>query len=664
MLAHFKPGAPGVFELPPEPVRALTGERMDVCAFLGVAPRGPCHAPAFVASWAPVPPRGGRTRRSVPAAVESWSAYQELFGAFEGPGLLPYAVASFFENGGRRAWIVRVVPERAGTVPGVARAPLVGLRRAGGGGVMLRARSEGAWGNQLSATLRWRRRAVQMEPAGSSLTELLVARDADLHAGSLLWMMQGGAAPVLRLVSRLREEWDPESGVRRRFAILAAPLAVQAERAELVEGELTVQERGAPGRTEVHGGLGLGAEHPRFLGRVLVEASRLLYPDERPGLDWTASDLEVGPALADVSTPEFSGGEDRFSEIAPGHFFSDWLPGDEEPGDGVHALADVPDVALVCAPDLYAPFALPLPEPTDIVDSLAGPDFSPCVPLPRTPPPPPPPDELAGLRLDPRMELDAILGLQERLVLFAEQLQQFVVLLDVPPGLEARRMDRWRARFDSAYAAAYHPWLWVSRGEDARGRRMPVPPSAVAAGITAERELAEGLSHGPANAIARGVVDVLERVSPARHDALHPQGFNVYLWERDGARLTAARTLSRQPEWRQLSVRRLVTMLRRVLARQMLWMVFEPNGRSLRTDVVTVLSAYLRQLHRANAFAGRTEAEGFFVRCDDSLNPPWSVASGRLLVEVGVAPVEPLEFIVLRIEREGDGTLRVEDGHG
>ena len=87
-------------------------------------------------------------------------------------------------------------------------------------------------------------------------------------------------------------------------------------------------------------------------------------------------------------------------------------------------------------------------------------------------------------------------------------------------------------------------------------------------------------------------------MSPAAHDELHPQGVNVYLRERDGVRLTAARTLSRDPAYRQLSVRRLVTMLRRTLEQQMQWAVFEPNDGRLRRDLRHMLGAYLSQLFR------------------------------------------------------------------
>ena len=107
------------------------------------------------------------------------------------------------------------------------------------------------------------------------------------------------------------------------------------------------------------------------------------------------------------------------------------------------------------------------------------------------------------------------------------------------------------------------------------------------------------------------------------------------------------------------SVRRLVTMLLRVLYRQMQWTVFEPNNGVLRDTIVTALENFLRQLYERNAFSGATEREAFFVRCDASINPQSVLDQGQLIVLVGVAPAEPLEFIVLQIARDGDGTLRV-----
>ncbi len=194
---------------------------------------------------------------------------------------------------------------------------------------------------------------------------------------------------------------------------------------------------------------------------------------------------------------------------------------------------------------------------------------------------------------------------------------------------------------------------------DRTDARSPIPPSAFAAGIIAERELRLGLPWGPANELARDAVRAEAAVTDAIHDRLHAMGINVFRSERDGFRLSAARTLSSDPDYRQLSVRRLMTMLRLSLERQTQWLAFEPNTPELRERLSRLLTGFLRDLGRRGAFAGRTEAESFFVRCGDDVNPPASLALGRLVAEIGVAPAVPLEYIIVRIARDPDGSLTV-----
>src|SRR6187431_484534 len=186
--SRFTPGAPGLYYLPEEPIRALTGARMDVCAFVGVAPRGPARPPRFDAPWAQRPcDDGAEFPRSLAVPVESFDAYRRLYGGFEGPGLLPYAVASFFEQGGQRAYVVRVVhdyrttagaPDPAANAGRVAAGTLGGatpLRTVGGQAVVLRARDEGSWGDGLAAALSFSADPLEIEPV--SATEIAVSLD-------------------------------------------------------------------------------------------------------------------------------------------------------------------------------------------------------------------------------------------------------------------------------------------------------------------------------------------------------------------------------------------------------------------------------------------------------------------------------------------------------
>jgi phage tail sheath protein FI len=103
-----------------------------------------------------------------------------------------------------------------------------------------------------------------------------------------------------------------------------------------------------------------------------------------------------------------------------------------------------------------------------------------------------------------------------------------------------------------------------------------------------------------------------------------------------------------------------MTMLRLVIDRQCQYLAFEPHTAALRRQVARTVTALLRDLFRAGAFTGATEADAFFVRCDETVNPRSSVDVGRLVAEVGVAPASPLEYLVVRVSQDTEGQLRVE----
>ena len=667
---HIPLGAPGIYHLPASPLHALTGVRMDVCAFVGVAPRGPVRVPVVNEEWRddrPCVEAERPQRRSIAVTVENFDEYRRLFGGFEGPGLLPYSVAAFFEQGGLRAYITRIVHDYRDPVDPKKPDP---VKNAGGvaWGVVpgagtdamplrLRARNEGSWGNSLRASLDYATRPIQFE--ANDTASITVDEAVDLPLGSVVRLTLTNATQLLRLVSNINQETRTRRTGFVNKAIFNQLIAADVESAEVVEGILLIDD--GDGRIERHERLGFSTLHPRWLATVLCYESELVWPDNA----WASG--EVLPVDSDLLpspwSATFSGGEDRYAAIEPGDFFDDkWTLGDDDPGDGVHALTQLSDLSSLVVPDLYSP--APLTPNKDIVDpvSLVGPEFEPCFDLALHPSQAKAQYDLEGLRLDPKLpaDLETIIDYQKQLVALADVLRSFIVLLDVPPGLSHRRVLNWRARFDSAYAAAYGPWLQTSRNDDSR-ELLRVPPSAVAAGVIAGQEISFGVPHGPANVLAAQIVGVDETISPERHDELHPEGINIYLPERDGIRLTGARTLSRDPQWRQLSVRRLLTMIERALDQEMQWVVFEPNNSALRSQVRLALLSYLRQLFQLGAFRGATEEEAFFVRCDESNNPPYVADAGRLIAEIGVAPAEPLEFIVLQLARGGDGTLTLEE---
>ncbi|MFC5219673.1 hypothetical protein [Streptomyces coerulescens] len=662
-------GPPGVYLAPDVTAVPRPGVRMDVCAFVGVAPRGPAWEGVDDHALADPLLFEGRARSSA-VPVEDWAEYEELFGGYDGPGLLPHAVAAFFAQGGRRAYVVRVVPRSPApdlTSPEPpARAVLKfadRVRDDAGGRLRLQARNEGTWGNLLTATLRFRTTPLPVPELEGRM--LVLAPGASVPVGTLLRLRSSDGADELRVVTGLTRRHARHGGGWERLAALDAPVTGPLERAEEVTGDLDVID-GDPARTraERFTGLGLTAEHPRWLGAVLSADSRLVEPVGVPRAALPA-DARLAPAEAELA----GHGSDRYHLIGAEDFFGADASDPQAPPAGLDALRDLPDCASVVVPDLYTPAERPATVDVSVPVTFAGAAFAPCVPPPGTRRPTPQPrTELPGLRLDPALRADRaeIVARQRRVVAFAER-EGMVALLDVPPGLSAKGVLDWRAAFDSSCAAAYHGWLRVP--DPVADRLVTVPPAPYAAGVIAAVERTRGLPFGPAQVVLTDVVDVAE--GPGRRGgtegqalrALHQAGINVCVLGRDGVRITAARTLARDPAWSQLTARRVVSHLERTLHQQLAWVVFEPNGALLRDRLRLAVENMLLDLFTAGAFAGGGPSDSFFVRVP-AVGTPAGPASAEadLICEIGVAPSTPLEFLLVRLLRTDDGMLRTEGG--
>ncbi|WP_138760649.1 phage tail sheath C-terminal domain-containing protein [Modestobacter altitudinis] len=659
-------GAPGVYIAPPVPQPRTATEPMDVAAFVGVAPRGPAYEPADDPSLLR---EGARFVPSVAVPVDSWDAYLEAFGGFSGPGLLPHAVAAYFGQGGRRAYVLRIVHRPGG--PPVAEPPGCARYRLPNG-LLLRARNEGSWGDRLTVQLRFVTRvlAASVRPLGrgpdTAGPGLLLQPGAVVPVGSLLRIRPAGRAPgddatpdaVLCTVTELVRVGRPDAVgsdlVARLDRVPPAPGPLGEQPVvELVEGELTVVDHD-PERPRAEGfpGLGLRTAHPRSLHAVLLRESRLLAPVDDDGAAG-AGDVSVPvdlPALA-AGSPECCG-EDRWHLVTEQDLFGAASGEETAATEGIEVLAGVPEVATLVVPDLYA---LPVHVTATSIEVGAGsPAFRSCRPAPtgtRLAAGAARPLELLVLDVTDPDQLQQVVTRQRRLVEVAER-TQVVALLDVPPGLRTAQVLRWRSWFDSSCAAAYHPWLRAP-GPVPGGPLVDVPPSAVAAGVIARCELRDGISRGPGNERAVGVVDLADLVDDAAHAELHRLGVDVFRLRPDGVWLTGARTLSGDPALRQLTVRRLLLMLVRVLRRQLAWTVFEPGGGALRAGLRRHLEQVLRDLADDGAFAGATPEESWFLL----VGRPDEEGPGRLVVQVGVAPAEPMEFVVVRVVLDAEGAI-------
>ncbi|GGV37380.1 phage tail sheath subtilisin-like domain-containing protein [Streptomyces spectabilis] len=261
------------------------------------------------------------------------------------------------------------------------------------------------------------------------------------------------------------------------------------------------------------------------------------------------------------------------------------------------------------------------------------------------------------------IDLEAVKAVQLGLIAHCELMGDRVAVIDPPPSLNARQIRVWRqetAGYDSKYAALYYPWLKTF--DPATGRSRLMPPSGHVAGIWARNDSERGVHKAPANEVVRGAVDLELQITRGEQDLLNPIGVNcIRAFPGRGVRVWGARTLSSDPEWRYLNIRRYFNYLEESILIGTQWVVFEPNDHALWARIRRNISAFLVNEWRSGALFGRRPDEAYYVKCDEETNPAESVDLGRVVCEIGVAPVKPAEFVIFRLSQFSSGSGELEE---
>jgi uncharacterized protein len=246
--------------------------------------------------------------------------------------------------------------------------------------------------------------------------------------------------------------------------------------------------------------------------------------------------------------------------------------------------------------------------------------------------------------------VDDITDAIAQLVGDCQALRRTAILQHPSPQALADDVVAWRSvNFDSAYAAVYWPWLRTI--DPARPSRvLAVPPCGHVAGIVARSDHAAGPYKPPANELVAGAVGLTRSVDDEHHGRANDAGVNVIRPVAGrGIRVLGARTVSNEVQWRYLNVRRLMTALERSVAAYVSWVVFEPDDQALRDDLERVIRQFLDDLWRAGGLEGRTADEAYRVTVEEAAQAA-AGGEGRLVVEIGVQPPWPAEFVVVRID--------------
>lgn len=238
-------------------------------------------------------------------------------------------------------------------------------------------------------------------------------------------------------------------------------------------------------------------------------------------------------------------------------------------------------------------------------------------------------------------------AIQDAVISHCENSKYRFAILDAPEELTKDGIAKLPKPRDSQYAAYYFPWIQVY---DPEKGNIYVPPSGHMAGVYARTDGERGVHKAPANEIVRGALGLKYSISRPEQDFMNPRGINCIRNMGDrGIRVWGARTVSSDPSWRYINVRRLFIMVEQSIEIGTQWVVFEPNDEKLWKRVTRNITAFLLRIYSTGALMGKTPEEAFYVKCDAETNPPEVVDAGQMVCEIGIAPVKPAEFVIFRI---------------
>ncbi len=622
-------------------VRPIAAASTSTPAFVGLAQMGPTAA----------------TR------VTSWTEFQRLFGSFITDGFLAHSVFQFFNNGGRQCYIVRVTRSDAVT----ATVTVNNRATAPANALTFSAKNAGAWGNSLllqidDGTLdpgnefrvSVRRQDdpavvppnvrditplevfdnLSMNPTAPNYVATVLGRDSALINAQVLsntstghGIHRGGFGPSLPLGSNLAFQINVDGDGLQLVTLptatgTATTLSAVASAIQTAVQALTKKK----GSTDPAAFTGFACTVDTVAGQ-----SRLLL---QSGTSNATSSVRIQPAATADAT--------ALLRLGPGN--------GGVSSDGIAVLRPAAsDVLQIGDAAVAAPVTAATPG-SDGTASVVETTFSGAFP-----------------------RLDAVTDFS----LLAVPGEATTTMMDLGTAYCANRplqdvfyigetgshddtpdeaaVFRNSLTVANSYGALYFPWV---KALDPTGRSADpilLPPSGYIAGLYARIDASRGVWKAPAGTEAslNGVVGLAVELSDVQHGNLNPIGVDVIRrFPSAGVVSFGARTVTSDPEWRYVPVRRTAIMLRVSIYNGIQFAVFEPNDEPLWAELRRNIGAFMTTLFRQGAFQGATPSQAFFVKCDGETTTQADIDAGVVNVLVGFAPLKPAEFVVVKISQK------------
>jgi phage tail sheath protein FI len=662
--------SPGVYVEEQQALQPIAGVSTSTTGFVGMTVRGPSSGP--------------------PVLVTSFTEFVRNFGDYLADSTvlheyryLPYAVKGFFDNLGKRAYIVRVVAQGnatatdAGAALGEVRTRLVadapsnavvpaatpiirvlsthgidttakitlvqiknGLTTSDGpykvlayndatGEVTLdtplnnsyqaqyttvqltvtvaaatkfriSAKDPGAWGNQIVVQIRPSSRVSVQRADNTNLTALNIvplASAANFYTGAIVEFNTGSVKHWRKVTNILGTSIVVDTPFAANTDINVdggAPAGFTITTVSTCEFDLTASWGSS---SEQFRSLTMDDTTSFYYGKVLNDQSNLIAMSPGATPD-TGNTPFILPAAPDGLTLTLLNGLDGTGAPLP----SSYIGVDNGPGarTGIQALADALDISIVAVPGLGGTANQP------IINAL---------------------------------------------ITHCETLRYRFAIVDPSEDSTLRGIQSQRGLYDTKYAALYYPRVTVF--DPVSNSTILVPPSGHMAGIYAQTDDTRGVWKAPANVVIAGIDSLEFRLSTGDQDVLNPANINVlrdFTTQDRGLRVYGARCMTSYSAWKYINVRRLFIFLEASLDQGTQWAVFEPNDQRLWGRLKQSVSAFLTSIWREGGLMGSKAEEAFFVQCgmpetmtQDDLD------NGRLIMNIGVSPVYPAEFVIIRI---------------
>jgi hypothetical protein len=658
--------SPGVyieeFEIGAKPIEGVS---TSTAGFLGETERGP----------------------TVPTLVTSWLEYQRVFGGYFGDAkYLPYAVQGFFDNGGSRCFIGRVV--KAGEAPAsTARATLT---HDGTHTLTVEAVGEGSFGNRIAVDVSkgtmngfkltvfyWKTSpSVPYNPLIDTTTTprpsvVEVFDDIEVSSSSSSWYEKkvNRLSNLIRLVKNPGDTGETPliSGSAQAGNDKTITLATTASGTNGIYTGLQIEITEGPGAGQVRkitdyvGSSKVATVSPDWTTNPASDSAYIIhqYCALNGGFEsfFTEGDAESGAAASITLADTASSANDIYVpaeiEIVSGtgkgqvRTISDY-EGSSRTATVSEAWTDPPDSTSRYRIYDNSPVITRADyERTDTNNPGERKGLSGF-------------EEVDEIAIVYAPDAHAVTGLEQSLITHCEQLKDRFAILDSESGLSSVSSIKPRSDItDTRFAAYYYPWITVIHPTS--GTPYDIPPGGHVSGIYARSDTERGVHKAPANEIVRGATDLEFQITKGEQDILNPRGVNVIrAFPGRGIRVWGARTLSSDALWKYINVRRLFNYIEESIDEGTQWVVFEPNNEKLWARVRATITQFLTRVWHDGALMGTKPEEAFFVKCDRTTMTQDDIDNGRLVCIIGIAPVKPAEFVIFRIAQWQGGSAVTE----